>query len=194
MRYVVILASLLVSCARPAPMHPVPKLAEASELVWLGIDYSGVKMVGITGFNKPDEIFPGQLREWNGLFLNEMLGELHARVGHPVRADVDAVMAKNRLATKDQIVESASLPGDNLQPEDVARMVGSYDLAGRAGVGLVLVMDVMLKHEERACLYTTFVDLGSRSVLESKRVCHRACGIGFRNFWFSPIKEAVRTL
>ena len=52
----------------------------------------------------------------------------------------------------------------------------------------------MLKHLEQACLYSTLVDLATRAVIDSRRVCHPAGGFGFRNYWFAPVKEAVRTL
>jgi len=194
MRYVVLLlVGLLGSCGGSARVRQVPQLAGATELVWLGIDYTGVKMVGLEGFNRPDEIFPSLLKNWNGLFVTEMLPDLRERVKKPVRVDVEHMIARNRQATRAQIIEAATL-GENLRPADVKRMVASYNPVTRSGVGLVLIMDLMLKHEERACLYATFVDLASRTVLDSQRVCHATGGFGFRNYWFSPIKEAVRTL
>ena len=47
--------------------------AAADPLVWCGLDYSMVKMIGTLDFRQPDQIFPEMLTEWNGLFMKEML-------------------------------------------------------------------------------------------------------------------------
>ncbi len=187
------LVLVLASCGSPR-VRDNPKLADADEVVWLGIDYSAVKMVGIGAFNEPAKIFPGFLEKWNGLFLDEMMPELRARVRRPLRVDIDAVVASNQRASARQIVNAATYAGTAVTPQDVERIVRGYHLNGRRGVGLVFVMDTMLKHEERACLYTTFVDLRTHAVIDSQHGCYPAGGFGFRNYWFAPIKAALAEL
>ena len=38
------------------------------------------------------------------------------------------------------------------------------------------------------------IDIASRKVVRSERVCAEAGGIGFRNYWFKPIKVTVEKL
>ena len=49
--------------------------ASADTLVWCGLDYSKVKLIGTLDFLQPEQIFPGMLNAWNGLFMKEMLPE-----------------------------------------------------------------------------------------------------------------------
>ena len=48
--------------------HP---LLASDTLIWAGLDYSIVRMVGPGEFNNSTAIFPGMLEAWNDLFLQE---------------------------------------------------------------------------------------------------------------------------
>src|SRR5256885_14889269 len=71
-------------------------------LIWCGLDYSRVKMIGTTDFMRPQEIFPGMLVAWNGLFMKEMLPELE-KMTSSVGTDMTAVGTANDKATSKQI-------------------------------------------------------------------------------------------
>jgi hypothetical protein len=51
---------------------------DADTVVWVGLDYSMVRMIGGNDFRVPDVIFPAMLEKWNTLFLDERI-ELVAR-------------------------------------------------------------------------------------------------------------------
>ena len=59
-----LLSGLAGGEALPAQEHS----SEGGTLVWCGLDYSLVKMIGTLDFRQPDQIFPGMLLAWNGLF------------------------------------------------------------------------------------------------------------------------------
>src|SRR5207248_8255399 len=63
-------------------------------LVWCGLDYSEVKMIGTLDFRQPAQIFPGELIEWNGLFMKEMMPKLEV-MSPSVESDLDAVKARS---------------------------------------------------------------------------------------------------
>src|SRR5436309_9156199 len=71
-------------------------------LVWCGLDYSKVKMIGTTDFVQPQNIFTGMLVSWNGLFMKEMLPELE-KMAPSVGTDLAAVEAANEKASSKQI-------------------------------------------------------------------------------------------
>ena len=171
---------------------------EAEHVVWLGIDYSQVQMIGTTDFNDADEIFPGYLEKWNTLYLTEQLEELSARVKQPIKVDVGGVTAANNNASGDQILREAGHIGyvdqPNITRAQREEMLAGYTLDQNSGVGLVFVMEYMLKEAAQACLYVTFVDLSDRSILAEDRQCLAGGGFGFRNFWFRPVKEATAEL
>jgi hypothetical protein len=167
-------------------------------LIWCGLDYSRVKMIGTTDFNRPHEIFPGMLVAWNGLFMKEMLPELE-KMSPSIGSDMAAVAAANDKASAKQIeredgTREEKVNLSHLKDKDIASIVKSYKLKHDKGVGLVFIMDRLVKVQETGCLYVVFFDVSSRKVLKCERLTEKAFGFGFRNYWFRPVKEAVRKL
>jgi hypothetical protein len=159
------------------------------------LDYAKVKMIGTGDFRKPDEIFPQGLNNWNGLFLKEMFPKLESLSPGAVM-DIKAVTARNETAKPEQIIREDGSTEQMVKPTtiteaDIASMVKAYDLKEKQGIGLVFVMDRLVKLQNTECFYVVFFDVASRKVLASERLCHEARGAGFRNFWFNPIKVAV---
>ena len=50
--------------------HP---LMASDTVVWAGLDYSMVRMIGTNDFKVPDAIFPGMLEKWNTCSLMKEL-------------------------------------------------------------------------------------------------------------------------
>jgi hypothetical protein len=172
--------------------------ATPDTLVWCGLDYSKVKMIGTADFLHPEAIFPTMLQTWNGLFMTEMLPQLE-KMTSPVRTDLKAVEAANQKASASQIEREDGTADEKVKPShiteaDIAKMVQSYDLKYKQGLGLVFIMDRLVKAQETGCLYVVYFDVASRKVVHSERVVAKAAGIGFRNFWFNPVKTAVKGL
>jgi hypothetical protein len=169
--------------------------APADMLVWCGLDYSKVKMIGTLDFRQPDQIFPNMLMEWNALFMKEMLPKLEA-MAKPVQTDLDAVTDRNEKASPKQIERrdgsmDEMVKVSHITDADIADAVHAYKLKSGNGLGLVFIMDRLVKAQSTGCLYVVFFDVASRNVLLSERVCAEASGAGFRNYWFKPIKIAV---
>lgn len=192
---------MLLLAATAAPAVRAAETASANSLVWCGLDYSQVKMIGTLDFRKPEEIFPGMLLAWNGLFMAEMLPELE-KMAKSVRTDLQAVQARNEKAGASQIERKDGSRDEMVKPTHIteagiADIVKSYKLEndqGLGGLGLVFVMDRLVKAQETGCLHVVFFDLASRKVVRSERVCAKAGGFGFRNYWFRPVKDAVKQL
>ena len=193
----ILTALFLLSLAGP----PTVRAAEPTSpdtLVWCGLDYSKVKMIGTLDFQKPEQIFPGMLTAWNGLFMAEMLPQLE-KMAKSVRTDLQSVQEANGKAEASQIERKDGSAEEMVKPThitkaDLADIVKSYKLENDKGLGLVFVMDRLVKTQNTGCMHVVFFDVASRKVVRSERVCARAGGIGFRNFWFSPVKEAVKQL
>lgn len=171
--------------------------AHATDVVWTGIDYGQVRMVGTLDFYEPDTIFPGYMDKWNGLFLSEMMPEL----GKLLRADVSAATShlgelhKAASAEKQIIRDDTVSPDESyLAPEDVAKRVAEYKLTATEGTGLVFIADQLNKPAEKGCYWVTFYDVGTRKVLGTSRRCGDARGFGFRNYWFGTAKAVMLTL
>jgi hypothetical protein len=167
-------------------------------LVWCGLDYSLVKMIGTDDFRKPEEIFPDKLDAWNSLFMKEMLPKLE-KMAPSLRTDMKAVQKPNSKVGPSCIVREDGTRAETVTPthvtdKDIAAAVTGYDLKYKEGMGLVFIMDRLVKAPQTGCHYVVFFDIASRKVVYSERVCAEAGGAGFRNYWFKPIKETVEKL
>jgi hypothetical protein len=167
-------------------------------LVWCGLDYSKVKMIGTQDFRQPDQIFPAALVKWNDLFMVEMMPHLES-MAKSVVSDLDAVTARNEKTSDKQVLRQDGTRDEMVTPSDIteadiAKTVRGYNLKHEQGLGLVFIMDRLVKAQEIGCLYVVFFDVNSRKVLYSERLCEKAGGFGFRNYWFRPVKAAVEKL
>ena len=95
-------------------------------LVWCGLDYSKVKMIGTTDFVQPQNIFTGMLVSWNGLFMKEMLPELE-KISACVGSDTSATGALNDKASSKQIeredgTREEKVNLSHIQEKDIAAM------------------------------------------------------------------------
>jgi hypothetical protein len=172
--------------------------SSSDALVWCGLDYSMVKMIGTADFKQPSQIFPGMLEQWNALFMKEMIPLLE-KMASPVQSDLAAVTARNEKASEKQIERKDGTKDEMVTPThitdaDLASIVKSLKMTHDSGTGLIFVMDRLVKAQDTGCLYVVFFDVSSRKVLHSERVVTAAGGAGFRNFWFKPIKTAVAGL
>lgn len=193
----ILIAMLLLNVAGVTFVRAA-ETASPNTLVWCGLDYSKVKMIGTLDFRNPDQIFPGMLTAWNGLFMKEMLPQLEL-MASSVRTDLQAVQPGNEKAKASQIEykdgsTDEMVKATHITESDIAGMVKSYKLENSQGLGLVFVMDRLVKTQETACMYAVFFDVASRKVVRSERVCSKAGGIGFRNYWFRPVKDTVKQL
>jgi len=188
------LFSLIGLCTAPA----AEPASSDQMLVWCGLDYSKVRMIGTADFRQPEYIFPDMLLAWNGLFMKEMLPELES-MAKPVASDLKAVTDLNAKAGPSQIEREDGTREEKVKPTHIteaaiASAVRAYELKHDRGLGLVFIMDRLVKAQETGCMHVVFFDVATRKVLLSERVCGNAGGIGFRNYWFRPVKETVRKL
>jgi hypothetical protein len=193
MKRALIAVAMLASVVGPIRAQ---ESASPDTLIWCGLDYSKVKMIGTADFVQPQQIFPGMLIAWNGLFMKEMLPELE-KMAPSLSTDLSAVTAANEKASASQIEREDGTRAEKVDPthikeSDIAEIVRSYKLKHDKGVGLVFIMDRLVKAQEIGCMYVVFFDVSSGKVIRSTRLCEKAGGMGFRNFWFRPIKEAVK--
>jgi len=168
-------------------------LSAVDSVVWVGIDFSLVKMVG-PDFNKPDEIFPGMLDKWNNLFVKERLKKISSEIDKEIEVDIEGVFEVNKKASKAQIKPfpgpDDSIKKSNISNEAIVKQVKGYALKSKNGIGLVFIADCFNKLEKAGSIYVVYFDIASRDVISSKRQVNGAGGFGFRNFWFRTIKDA----
>lgn len=180
-----------------APKHPA---LNSPTLVWAGLDFSMVRMIGAGQFNDPDAIFPGMLDAWNDLFLKERIRSVETQSQKNVVIDLSGVTAANKTATAKQIIEAPS-PNDSVKeshitPADIASAVKSYKMEESSGLGVVFIVDRFVKVSKKGsgAVHVVAFDIATREVIASERRVCDAAGFGFRNYWFRVIKDAEPAL
>lgn len=171
--------------------HP---LMASRSVVWAGLDYSMVRMVGPGDFRNPDAIFPGAFESWNALFLRERIKTVEKALKKQVVLDTAGVVERNKQATAKQIIDAPgpddSVEKSHITDKDIADAVKSLRLESKEGLGLVFIVDRLVKPSQRGAVYLVFFDIAKREVITSRRVVAAASGVGFRNYWFGVIKRA----
>src|SRR5208283_2649391 len=97
-----LLSALVLGCACLGSVC-AEETVTPDTLVWCGLDYSMVKMIGTNDFRQPSEIFPGKLEAWNDLFMKEMFHKLRD-MAPEIKTDIKAVEAGNAALNADCIV------------------------------------------------------------------------------------------
>jgi hypothetical protein len=183
--------------------HP---LMASETVVWAGLDYSMVRMIGADQFKGADAIFPGMLEKWNSLFLDERIQKVEKSLGKLVSVDIGGVTERNKTATAKQIIRTPgandTLGQSHITPQDIAAEVQSYKMEKTNGLGLVFIVDRLGRYNFGAIspnsppimtaggsVYVVFFDVASREVISVERKIHQAGGSGFRNLWFGVIKS-----
>jgi hypothetical protein len=201
---------LLAGFCSPAKEVKHPLMA-SDTVVWTGLDYSMVRMIGANDFKSADAIFPSMLERWNTLFIDERLQKVESALGKLVSVDIGGVTERNKTATVKQIIltpgPTDTIEQSHITQQDIAAEVQSYKLEKTNGLGLVFIVDRLkfythagISPTSRAvrsgegAVYVVFFDVATREVISAEREVHQAGGNGFRNLWFGVIKETAKNL
>lgn len=194
------LLSLIAIVSTDAANKPAKNPAFSSDtVIWAGLDYSKVRMIGPGQFNDGDAIFPGMLQAWNDLFLRERLRFVEKETKKRVVVDIGGVSEANKAATSKQIITSPG-PDDiveksHITEQEIAKAVKSYKLDNKSGLAVVFIVDRFVKvTKAQGALYVVAFDVASRDVLFSQREIHNGTGFGFRNYWFRVVKDSEPAL
>lgn len=182
---------LLLLSLFTAQAEDLGRIKQASQVHWLGIDYTQALFVGNGDFNEPQQVasyYPG---EWNELVRKELMDDIEKSLKKVVVQDYDVAKQLNEQVTVEQIERrEGGSAHSQLDADRIAAHVRGYPISGD-GVGLVLIADKLVKSEETGCGWLTFVDMSSKEVLYTQRACNGASGFGFRNYWFRPYKDML---
>lgn len=172
-------------------------LFHSEEIVWYGIDFSNAKFVGEfsqfadAGIKSNKEIQVQYFPEWNDLIINEA-GKYNIRkfYGFDFFAnELDLVMKKNAAADINLIFDPST--PNRLSNEKIQKMINSYNIKGKKGLGLVFIVDSFNKIEEYGYIYVTFFDQATKKVLSTNLYEGKPGGIGVKNYWARVILRVM---
>ena len=161
---------------------------------YLGVDFTKARLI-----NYPN---PDAMDIRNRLFnsINDVVNDEPkkydiATAFHKSKVDVDlsSVREKNSKVNAEEIVSTNTADFSRLKEADINAVVKSSTFQAKKGVGLLFVMEGMLKEDKKgkASVWVVLIDLSSKKVLATERFESKATGFGFRNYWASTIKETI---
>jgi hypothetical protein len=163
------------------------------EIVWLGLDFTQIKLIGPLGTVDKDEIVP--------LFddINRVVITERSKYNFEAALRKDKVPFNLEIVTRlnsgirpeEVIVYNSSNENSNLNEESVSVLVKQYNVPGKEGIGLVFFMESFDKYRETGTMWVTFFSLSDRNVLFTERMSGPAGGISFRNHWARTIFEVI---
>ncbi len=172
-----------------------------TEITWLGIDFSELNFIGDAAqWQDAGQITNSQLKEkyfvgWNELIVAEkdkydVAGAMRRK---KVTYALDVTAAANDASDKDHFDHSTS-DFRHLQEADINKMVKNYNMEGKSGIGMTLIVEGMHKEAKKASMWAVFINMSNNEVLLAKRIEGKAGGFGFRNYWAKTIFFGLRAV
>jgi len=129
------------------------------QIVWFGLDYSQVKLLGAIGFNDVQRVKDFYFNAWNQVILNES-DKYNLRSflrKSDIINDLSVVGKRNELPEVSKLITDNLADKTALTSEKIESIIASYSPAEKEGVGLVFLMGNLDKISERANIYVTFL-------------------------------------
>jgi len=163
------------------------------KIVWLGLDFTQVRIVGPLGTVEKDELIP--------LFddINMVVITERSKYNFEAALRKDEVPYNLEIVTKlnseinpiRAIAYASEEESARLNEEAVSVLVKQYKFENKEGIGLVFFMETLDKVREKGTMWVTFFSLSDRNVLFTERMSGTAGGISFRNHWVRPVYEVI---
>jgi hypothetical protein len=170
------------------------KMAEPSTVVWYGLDFSAVKLIGSEGFSDPYDIKNRFFRAWNRLIVDEAdkynIKKTFRKTG--LEYETTVVEERNKLPNENELVTENDY---SLKEDDVKKIVKKYKSDKfKEGLGLVFVMESFNKRAQSGHMWVTFFDIASGEVILTRRYSGDARGFGLRNYWAGSVYDVFEQL
>lgn len=188
------LASLAASAQTFGEFLKKPELP----VTFMGVDFSNARYYGPTLTVDPKEM-KEQFTKINDLLVREASKYDIAKALHRT----------NQVGYATNIAESVNQkidPGTIVMPPDAAKrtafspqtvedFISHYTYpADGSGIGVVFVVEDILKNKEEEIFWATFVDLATKKMLYTEKMAGSGYGFGFRNHWAHPLNSGIKTM
>lgn len=166
----------------------------APELVWLGIDFTKVRLVGPAGFSDVNSIIRVQIHSMNDLWVKEPHKYNFPKfTGKTARTRLDLVYQHNMQIPIDGLILVQDTPG-RINEGVVQEVVNECKFPQDNLIGMMFVAESLDKNQAAAFVWVTFVDLNNGKVILASKYAGRAGGIGFRNYWANAFFDVFRQM
>jgi len=166
------------------------------KVVWLGVDFTQVKILGPLGTVEKEELIP-LFDEMNRVIISERSKynfETALRKDE-VPYDLEVVTKLNSAIDPGKIISYSSSDEDGrLSEEAISVLIKQYKIAKPEGIGLVFFMETIDKTRERGTMWVTFFSLKDRNILFTEKISGTAGGISFRNHWTTTVYNVINKI
>ena len=167
-----------------------------TEIYWLGIDFSQVKLIGdFSQFGEAGSIGVIGIRDkyfsaWNQLILSEPTKyDVAGMFRKPeMKFNTDAITVINSKAS----VEEMEAPVEpHYTKEDIQGFIKNYKFGVTSGIGLLMVAESLNKTTESGKYHFVAVNLATNEILLYEAIVGKAGGFGLRNYWARSFYEVI---
>ncbi len=185
MRRFVIIISLFLSTLTFG--QTASEVFDYKAITFYGLDFTAAKCTGVGEFPAPDELITKYYPEWNNAF---MVGKKRIKIGQPydkskVQYDT-AVYGFNRMTDPAELIIDKPF---SLKKSDVKEIVQKYANSGKAGLGLVYVVENLNSKDGYLSVWITFFNIGTGEILISEPSRAKGKAKKFGDIWLNAFLE-----
>lgn len=173
----------LIATAQSGDQLTVKDIYKTGPITWLGLDFAFAVVTDTSISNK--DLNQKLIPDWNDIITREPDKFKFNKALHRSNAIIAEGVAHKANTTNRRDYKQPS----GLDKGKIADRVKEYDLSGRAGVGLMVVVDSLSKEKKQAIVWLTFIDMGNKEVLQTIRATGKPSGFGVRNYWTNAYSE-----
>jgi len=165
----------------------------STEITWLGVDFSGAKLIGDRERLGSESDIRHLLDAINELMIKEADKYNVAAAIQKKKVENGTQVANEHNAELD-VMSMLSKNGNDhihLKPADVEEIISTYDFKGLTGIGLIFNVESFNKIIEEGSFWITFVNMNTKEVLFTERLVAPPSGFGMRNFWAGSVNGAI---
>jgi hypothetical protein len=165
------------------------KAMNEKSITWFGIDFTLAKFTNVS--EDPELIVNQYLNAINSLV--EMEPEKYDLKKwfkkNDVTIDLEQVKQRNEKIDPGSLVISDA---HEIAQDDVKKLVNQYNTQGKSGMGLLFVAENLNKVSQTGSYYVVFFDLGTKEIIDSRKMTAKASGFGFRNYWAGSVYNVMK--
>jgi hypothetical protein len=164
-----------------------------SDIVFYGFDITYLKLTNPAKIGDGIAIVSRHAEEWNEILTQEMLTvrKISDWMRKPTLFPGNSVFPNYRYMDTEYFVTSVNYC---LRLEDIEKIVKSYVLGEKSGIGMVVNLANFNKEREYSLIWVTFFDIDTREILFAVECSGKAGGPGMGKHWAEGVSNAFREM
>lgn len=164
-----------------------------SDIIFYGFDLTYCKLTNKDKIGDGILIVPQYYDEWNDILTRDMLpvSKISSWMAKPTLLIGNSVFPNYHQMDMQNFVTSVNYC---IQFNDLKKIVASYALREKQGIGMVVNVSNFNKEREYSLIYVTFFDIATREILFAVEASGKAGGAGMTKHWAEGVNNAFREI